>query len=90
MIRTPRPSERISEPSIPSPDANSPLSSGDRIPDGLEAEALEVADVAGGEIAKARYTMHLDERSRWLESGEFTPDDGATWHLFLEMTLTRR
>lgn len=46
-----------------------------------------IQTVPGG---KARYTMRLDEQGRWLESGEFTSDDGATWHLFLEMTLTRR
>ena len=46
-----------------------------------------IQTVPGG---RARYTMRLDEQGRWLESGELTSDDGATWHLFLEMTLTRR
>lgn len=43
--------------------------------------------VPGG---RARYTMHLDEQGRWVESGEYSPDDGATWYPFFGMTLTRR
>lgn len=43
--------------------------------------------VPGGQ---ARYTMRLDDEGRWIESGEFSPDGGATWHPFLGMTLSRR
>lgn len=39
---------------------------------------------------EARYSMHLDEQGRWVESGEFTRDDGETWQPFLDTTLTRR
>lgn len=39
---------------------------------------------------QARYTMRIDEQGRWTELGEFTPDDGKTWHPFLGMTLSRR
>jgi hypothetical protein len=38
---------------------------------------------------RVRYTARLDEQGRWVESGE-TSTDGATWHPFMGMTLTRR
>jgi hypothetical protein len=37
---------------------------------------------------RIRYTIRLDERGRWFEIGERSPD-GATWTKFFEMTLTR-
>ncbi len=40
----------------------------------------------GGE---ARYSMHLDEEGRWVETGEFSRDGGETWLPFFGMTLTR-
>jgi hypothetical protein len=42
-------------------------------------------DTPGGRI---RYTIRLDEKGRWLEIGERSPD-GADWTKFFEMTLAR-
>jgi len=39
----------------------------------------------GGRI---RYTIRLDEQGRWHEVGDYSRD-GATWHRFFEMRLTR-
>ena len=36
-----------------------------------------------------RYTIRLDDRRRWSEIGEMSPDGGTTWRKFFEMTLTR-
>ena len=44
--------------------------------------------VAGGR--RVRYTARLDEQGRWVETGETSTDEGATWHPFLGMTLTRQ
>jgi hypothetical protein len=37
---------------------------------------------------RVRYRIHLDDQSRWVEVGEFSPDD-LHWFTTLEMTLTR-
>jgi hypothetical protein len=42
-------------------------------------------DTPGGRI---RYTIRLDEKGRWFEIGERSPD-GAAWTKFFEMTLAR-
>jgi hypothetical protein len=36
-----------------------------------------------------RYTIRLDDRKRWSEVGELSPDGGTTWRKFFEMTLTK-
>jgi hypothetical protein len=41
----------------------------------------------GGEI---RFTQRIDEQGRWVEVGERSADQGATWQTFLGMTLTKR
>jgi len=41
----------------------------------------------GGEV---RYHIRLDEQGRWIETGEFTRDEGATWMKFIEMELQRQ
>jgi hypothetical protein len=38
---------------------------------------------------QTRYTIRLDERKRWFEVGEMSPDGGKTWRKFFEMTLDR-
>ncbi|HET8644993.1 MAG TPA: hypothetical protein VFO85_05865, partial [Vicinamibacteria bacterium] len=38
---------------------------------------------------KVRYTIRLDGQGRWHETGESSPDGGATWTPFFEMTLSR-
>jgi hypothetical protein len=37
---------------------------------------------------RIRYTIRLDDKGRWFEIGERSPD-GATWTKFFEMTLAR-
>jgi hypothetical protein len=36
-----------------------------------------------------RYHIRQTEDDAWRENGEFSPDQGATWHPFFEMTLHR-
>jgi len=40
----------------------------------------------GGSV---RYTIKLNEKGQWVESGEFSRD-GKEWHQFFEMTLTKK
>ena len=41
----------------------------------------------GGEI---RFTQRIDEQGRWIETGERSTDQGATWQAFLGMTLSKK
>ncbi|GMU66613.1 MAG: hypothetical protein AMXMBFR36_28870 [Acidobacteriota bacterium] len=41
----------------------------------------------GGEI---RFTQRIDGEGRWIETGERSADQGATWQPFLGMTLSRK
>ncbi|MDX1644311.1 MAG: hypothetical protein R3244_08150, partial [Thermoanaerobaculia bacterium] len=41
-------------------------------------------------VGMTRYTMQLDDRGRWVETGQISRDGGETWHAFFGMTLTRR
>lgn len=38
---------------------------------------------------RTRFTMRIEEDGRWVETGEFSADGGATWRPFLGMTLER-
>lgn len=38
---------------------------------------------------QVRYTIKLDDRQRWSEVGEMSPDGGKTWRKFFDMTLAR-
>lgn len=54
----------------------------------LEGDALVWGfSSPGGEI---RFTQRYDEAGRWVETGERSSDQGATWQPFLGMTLTRK
>lgn len=52
-------------------------------PDGYD---WAMTDPRAGRI---RYEMRIDDAGRWVERGYMSRDDGATWHQFMEMTLTR-
>lgn len=43
---------------------------------------------AGG--MQIRYTIHLDEKGRWIEVGERSSDEGKTWTKFIEMELEKK
>lgn len=43
--------------------------------------------IPGGEI---RFTQRIDEQGRWVETGERSTDQGATWQAFLGMTLSKK
>lgn len=38
---------------------------------------------------QVRYHIRRTEDDAWRENGEFSPDQGTTWHPFFEMTLHR-
>jgi len=40
-------------------------------------------------VGKIRYTIRV-EGDQWVELGEMSRDDGATWHQFFTMTLDRK
>jgi hypothetical protein len=39
---------------------------------------------------KIRYRMRVDEKGRWLETGDMSRDEGKTWSPFFQMTLTKK
>jgi hypothetical protein len=39
---------------------------------------------------KVRFAIRLDDAGRWVETGEWSPDGGATWRPFFGMTLTKK
>lgn len=54
----------------------------------LEGDALIWGfSTPGGEI---RFTQRIDGEGRWIETGERSGDQGATWQPFLGMTLARK
>jgi hypothetical protein len=54
----------------------------------LEGDALIWGfSTPGGEI---RFTQRFDEQGRWVEAGERSADQGATWQSFLGMTLSKK
>lgn len=54
----------------------------------LEGDALVWGfSSPGGEI---RFTQRFDGAGRWVESGERSADEGATWQPFLGMSLSRQ
>jgi len=64
-------------------------------PDGAVDPTIEVGEnrivwgfkVTGMEV---RYTIWLDDKGRWAETGDRSMDDGKTWNKFIEMTLEKK
>ncbi len=41
-------------------------------------------------LGKVRYTINFAEQDKWHEVGEFSRDEGKTWHKFIELKLNRK
>ncbi|HET9481169.1 MAG TPA: hypothetical protein VFP98_05380, partial [Candidatus Polarisedimenticolia bacterium] len=60
---------------------------------GVDAEASYEAGVFtwgfDAPTGQVRFRIRRTEEGEWHETGEFSPDQGTTWHPFFEMTLHR-
>ncbi len=60
---------------------------------GVDAEAVHEDGVFTWSFdapnGKVRFRIHETEDGEWHETGQFSPDQGVTWHPFFEMRLRR-
>lgn len=53
----------------------------------MDKELIWSFEVPGGQV---KYHIKLDGQGQWVETGEFSRDEGATWMKFIDLKLKRQ